>query len=267
MPYKKKFYKKKPKKRVYRKKTAVTSNGRAATFNKMFKSNYTNLGTAWTSIPFPSVIKHRASWVENKYEMATTGGGLQYTQLPLIRLNDALDPFMIAAVPPLTQESVRYHTIYSRYYEQYSINFAYIKVEVRMPLNNSGQAQGDDARVLMGIGDTVATSAISIPNVEEIEMFPGVQSRLIEASQGSKFNRQTLYFKFDVKKWWARNKIPNDARATPVGSSPAESPCLWALVAADTNNPFANVNVQFDFKGLFYTKYSVRDDEQLMTAQ
>lgn len=249
-----------PKKRS----TALT----AKTFSKLYNSNYSNIYDKWIPAPFPTAMKIRATWAEKGYKLATVGTGQTIGQpvtLPLVRLNDAYDPFIVTG---FGQESTRYNSIFNRYYGQYEVMYCVIKLSVRSsaPVTNTS----DDLRFICGISD-VPNQYPSQANQEEQCMFPGVQNALLETYNGNPKNRKDFYFKFNVSKW-AKRTNQSISDISPISNaSPTVSPVLWCTVANDyyqgaglTNNATVNVEASIDMEAVFYVKYTDRKDDVVM---
>jgi len=265
----KKFYRKKRKyiprrkRRTKPRSTALT----AKSFAKMYNTNYSNIYKQWIPAPFPTALKLRATWAEKGYTLATVGtGGAIGTPatLPLLRLNDAYDPFTVAG---FGQESTRYNGIYNRYYGTYEVMYAVVKLSVRSVTPVT--AATDDLRFICGISDDSGQYPTGATQEEQC-MFAGTQNALLETYNGNSKNRKDFYFKFNCAKWAKRTNQAQAAIAPISNASPTQSPVLWVTVANDyfgTTNVTTNVTAAIDMEAVFYVKYTDRKDNIIMQGQ
>lgn len=250
-----------------RKSTALTGK----TFAKLFNSNYSNIYDKWIPAPFPTALKLRATWAEKGYTLATTGTGVSIgspSTLPILRLNDAYDPFIITG---FGQESTRYNGIYNRYYGRYEVMYTVVKVSVRSVTPVT--AATDDLRFICGISDDAGQYPTGATQEEQC-MFAGTQNSLLETYNGNPQNRKDFFFKFNCSKWAKRTNQAQGGIAPSSNASPTQSPTLWVTVANDyyqpiglTNNATTNVTAAIDMEAVFYVKYTDRKDNIIMQGQ
>jgi len=256
MPYKKyRKYRRRPR----RKKGTY---GNARKFTKTYNRNFHNKVARKAVIePFPSTIKVRQNWASVADVIQQSAGPPSTLNTlvinSILKLSSAKDP----SFQPGNQEAVQYHNLYSRYYGVYQATYAIVKLNLR----NTGPL---DCRVVAGIADNsaaVANMQTAGVNIEEMEMQKYTQSRVLENGNGSKFNRATMTFKFNVSKWSKRNNIDPENTSSSVLSDPGEYPILYIGIIND-NAPAAAAAAQItvDTKMIMWTKYSERKQEAIM---
>jgi len=248
MPYKR--YAKK--KKYYRKKTSYLRKGR---FKKTYQKNRQNARRTKVGQPFPACLSIRNNWCENSADIAQAQPGAP-TSATMIKLGSAYDP---AASGGFTQESIQYHNIYRRYYAQYCVNY----VKVSLKWRNTGT---NDARIICGIADDQAVPPLfGNVNINEFEMQPYTQARVLESDQGSKYNRGTMTFKFNLNQWAKRMKIDPESRSATVLNDPLYYPVLWYAIQSE--NVATTALVKVDIQATFYTEYSKRLQQAIMQGQ
>ena len=222
-------------------------------FNKTYSKNRQNTVNTKVGNPFPPQIATRNNWAETSADIAQIIPG-SLTWNTLLKLGSAYDP---AASPGLSQESVQFHNIYSRYYSQYCVTY----VKVNLKWRNTGQ---NDARIVCGISDDQNPTFTNV-NMNEFQMANYTQTRVLEADQGSRYNRGNMTFKFNLNKWKKRNKINPEDWASVVATDPAKYPILYYAIQSES--PAQTALVKVDITATYYTKYSRRNQTNIMKAQ
>lgn len=244
-------------KKRYPKRKRFTTKGKASRFTKRYSTpNKQNKTYVKVGNPFPQAIQTKNNWAENNYTITQTGI-VNPKYFGALRLNSAYDTNLD---PAFNQESVQFHKIYSRYYDQYSVSYVTIAVKMR----NTGTS---DCRIVMGISDDQNTvTAMTAGNVTTAEatLQQQTQTRLLEANQGSRYNRSVMYFKYSVNAWNKRMHTNPAAASSVVNNSPAAYPLLWVGIASEGTAPGV---AALDFKATFTTRYFDRQDATIMGSQ
>lgn len=254
MPYKR-YYPKtyRRKKRYYRRKN--NSYAYPTKVKKTYHKNTQNARRTKVGQPFPACLSIRNNWCESSADIAQALPGAP-TSRTMLKLGSAFDP---AASPGLQQESIQYHNIYRNYYAQYCVNYVKVTLSWRNTSTN-------DARVICGIADDQAVPPLfTNVNINEFEMQPYTQALVLEADQGSRYNRGTMTFKFNLNKWAKRMKVDPESRAALVTNDPTTYPVLWYAIQSE--NVAATALVKVDITATFYTEYSKRLQQAIMQGQ
>ena len=242
--------------RTYRKKRKTTYATGARTKKRFRRPNTGNKISVKVGNPWPRSIVTKNNWCENAFYLEQTAVGTP-NYFSALRLNSAYDPNLN---PALGQESVQYHSIYRRYYDQYIVQYVTIEMQVR----NQGNS---DCRILAGIADDqnmVQNMTVGPVSTAEAEMQSNVQTKILEGDQGSRYNRGKMYFKFSVTAWNKRMQRALNSQSALVNASPTIYPILWVGIDSEGTNT-AKVNI--DFKASFTTRYFDRQQAAIMKAQ
>lgn len=224
-------------------------------FRRSYHRNKQNTRMVKVGAPFPPCIATKNNWAETSADIAQATPGAPTVQT-LLNLNSAFDP---AAAPGLSQESVQYHDIYTRYYSDYTVTY----VKVNLKWRNTGT---NDCRIVCGIADDSQTPGqMGSINMNEMQMQNYTQTRVLESDQGSKYNRGNMTFKFNIAKWWKRMKLDPEDYSSTTPSNPLQSPVLWYAIKSE--NAALTALCKVDITATFYTKYSRRRDAAIMGAQ
>ena len=230
-------------------------------FRKTYNKNYQNTKYLYIDEPFPPSIKTRQNWSRASTILAQ-GTANQQMVIEALRLSSAHDPAISIGG---SQEAVQYHNVYSRYYDYYTASYATITIKLR----NVGEI---DMRVACAIADNQNTASEMITtavNQDEIEMQKYTQSRLLEADQGSRYNRGTMSFKFNLNTWAKRNKVDPSAHSSQVALDPNTYPLFYIAYVNDQPQLAGSSPGQIvaDIKMTLWNRYHERQQASLMKAQ
>jgi hypothetical protein len=249
-------YYKKSRKRTYKKKRSNRLARKG--FKKRWNRNKQNQVKTYIGNPFPGRIKVK----QNVSQCGTTinqSNINSVTYKSLINLYQSF-PFQQSG---MTNESAQWHRIYTNYYDKFQVEFAYISVTIM----NTGI---DDCKVVAAISDDqdiVGNMQNNNVNISEATMQPWSQSRTLEANGGSRYNRTTFNFKFNLGTWAKRNNVTDAQRYGYLGGSttPVLYPQLYLALQSVQGNNLATINVQS--KVSFYSSYFDRQDASIAAVQ
>lgn len=252
-PYSRKYRRRTFRKKKYKKSTY----GANRKFTKSYNKNIVNRANPKAVIePFPSVLKVRSNWCQSGQTITQAVNNQVYI-VSALRLNSAHDPHLSLGIA----EQVQYHQLYSRYYGEYKSTYVKVKLDMR----NIGP---NDCRVVCGIVDdssNVATMVANGVNIDELAMAKYTQTRLLENGNGSKFNRGSMTFKFNLSKWWKRTNIDPEDYSSSVSTSPGEYPVLYIALMNDPPAGATNPSeIAVTTKMQLWTEYSNRNQAAIM---
>lgn len=249
-------YYKKSRKRNYKKRKS--NHLRRKGFKKVYRRNYQNTVKTYQGNPFPGKLKV-------KQNVSQCGVILQQSQAGAPTYEDIANlyqsfPFQQSG---LTNETAQWHRIYTDYYDKFRVEYAYVSLTI----TNSGQ---DDVKVVAAISDAesiVSDMQTANVNISEAAMQPWAQSRNLESSGGSRYNRCTFNFKFNLNTWAKRNDIIDTQRYGFLQGSttPIKYPVLYLAFQSIEGNNLAKINVQTRLS--FYSTYFDRQDQEISKVQ
>lgn len=241
------------KRKVYKKrKTSLT--GRKGKFQRTYRKNSYNRVKTYIDNPFPGSIKTRQNCAQSgaTYLQSVTNVP---SYLELAKVVPTL-PFGLVTGGANSNESIQFHTIYTKFYSFWKPSYA----SLQFTFHNQGTG---DVKVVCGLADDQlmpSKMATALVSIDEAGMQPYTQSKILESTGGSRYNRHTFNFKISIAKWQKRMALTDAQTIAQLsgGGLPQQFPVAYcAIQGADGTNL---ANLQVSSKMVMYNRYFDRKD-------